>query len=120
MKLNTAMRAITCAMWIGFGILGMTQTALSDGPKKKGIKSTVSMDEVLKECKKHHQETVELIDQMTDTLKKAKELNDPEIMRKTIDQVQITLADMKEHLSICLNLMSRHGDMDKQKGGSSK
>jgi hypothetical protein len=66
----------------------------------------MSMDEMMKECREHHQSMTKSVDQMSKTLEAAKQSNDPGKMRAAIDQTQKHLSEMKEHMSMCGNMMS--------------
>jgi hypothetical protein len=88
-------------------------------PQKGEMKSmgNMSMDGMMKECNEHHQAMTKSIDQMSKTLEGAKQSNDPAKMRAAIDQAQKQLADMKEHMSMCGNMMNM---MQKMQGGMMK
>ncbi len=73
----------------------------------------MSMDEMMKECREHHQSTVKSIDQMTKMMEGAKQSNDPVKMRAALDQGQKQLSEMKEHMSMCGNMMNM---MEKMQG----
>jgi hypothetical protein len=73
----------------------------------------MSMDDMMKECKEHHQATMKSIDQMTKMMDGAKQSNDPVKMRATLDQSQKQLGEMKEHMTMCGNMMSM---MEKMQG----
>ena len=66
----------------------------------------MSMDEMTKECREHHQSTMKSIDQMTKMMEAAKQSNDPVKMRAALDQGQKQLSEMKEHMTMCGNMMS--------------
>jgi len=51
----------------------------------------MSMDEMMKECKEHHQSAMKSIDQMSKVMDGAKQSNDPAKMRAVLDQVRSTL-----------------------------
>ena len=72
------------------------------------VKSTekMSMDEMMKQCREHHQSTMKSIDQMTKMMEGAKQSNDPVKMRAALDQSQKQLSEMKEHMTKCGNMMS--------------
>ena len=85
-------------------------------PARKGeMKSTgkISMDEMMKDCKEHHQAAMKSIDQMTKMMDGAKQSNDPAQMRATLDQSQKQLGEMKEHMSMCSKMMNM---MEKMQG----
>ena len=75
---------------------------------KSEIKSMgkMSMDEMMKECREHHQSMTKSIDQMTKMMEAAKQSNDPVKMRAALDQSQKQLSEMKEHMTKCGNMMS--------------
>ena len=79
------------------------------------MKSTekMSMDEMMKDCKEHHQSAMKSIDQMTKMMDGAKQSNDPGKMRAALDQGQKQLGEMKEHMTMCGNMMSM---MEKMQG----
>jgi reverse gyrase len=66
----------------------------------------MSMDEMMKECREHHQSMMKSIDQMTKMMEAAKQSNDPVKMRAALDQGQKQLSEMKEHMTMCGNMMS--------------
>jgi len=66
----------------------------------------MSMDEMMKECKEHHQSMMKSIDQMTKMMEGAKQSNDPVKMRAALDQGQKQLSEMKKHMTKCGNMMS--------------
>ena len=66
----------------------------------------MSMDDMMKDCMKHHQADMKSIDQMSKMMEGAKQSNDPAKMRTAIDQAQKQLAEMKEHMSKCGDMMS--------------
>jgi len=89
-------------------------------PSQKGeMKSMekMSMDGMMKECSEHHQAVTKSLDQTSKTLEGAKQSNDPDKMRAAIDQAQKQLADMKDHMAVCGNMMNM---MQKMQGGMMK
>lgn len=64
------------------------------------------MDDMMKGCREHCQATTKSIDQMTKMMDEAKASNDPAKMRAALDQAQKPLAAMKEHMNMCMNMMS--------------
>jgi hypothetical protein len=77
----------------------------------------MSMDDMMKDCMKHHQAGMKSIDQMSKTLEGAKQSSDPDKMRAAIDQAQKQLAEMKDHMAVCGNMMNM---MQKMQGGMMK
>jgi len=87
--------------------LTFSQEKQQPSPKSE-MKSTgkMSMDEMMKECREHHQSVTKSIDQMTKMMEAAKQSNDPVKMRAALDQSQKQLSEMKEHMTKCGNMMS--------------
>ena len=77
----------------------------------------MSMDGMMKECSEHHQAVTKSLDQTSKTLEGAKQSNDPDKMRAAIDEAQKQLADMKDHMTMCGNMMNM---MQKMQGGMMK
>jgi predicted lipoprotein len=87
------------------------------GQQKQPGKQMMTMDEMMKECRKHCQETASSLTQTTKTLEEANQSNDPAKMRTANDQARNTLAEMKNRMSRCMNLMDM---MEKMHGKGQK
>ena len=101
---------------LAFNLSAAQVSAQEQTPSQKSeMKSMgkMSMDEMMKECKEHHQSAMKSIDQMTKMMDGAKQSNDPAKMRAAIDQAQKQLIEMKEHMTMCRNMM---GMMEKMQG----
>lgn len=77
----------------------------------------MSMDGMTKGCQEHCQQTSASIDQLMKTIDEAKQSNDPAKMRAALDQAQKPLADMKQHMNMCMTMM---GMMQKMHGKAPK
>jgi hypothetical protein len=118
---NTAI-ASTVVIILASGFLSAQQASgqQEKQPSQKGeMKSmgNMSMDGMMKECSEHHQAVTKSLDQTSKTLEGAKQSNDPDKMRAAIDEAQKQLADMKEHMTMCGNMMNM---MQKMQGGMMK
>ena len=118
---NTAI-ASTVVIILASGFLSAQQASgqQEKQPSQKGeMKSmgNMSMDGMMKECSEHHQAVTKSLDQTSKTLEGAKQSNDPDKMRAAIDQAQKQLADMKDHMTMCGNMMNM---MQKMQGGMMK
>ena len=118
---NTAI-ASTVVMILASGFLSAQQASgqQEKQPSQKGeMKSmgNMSMEGMMKECSEHHQAVTKSLDQTSKTLEGAKQSNDPDKMRAAIDQAQKQLADMKDHMTMCGNMMNM---MQKMQGGMMK
>ncbi len=76
-----------------------------------------AMDDMMKTCQTHCQATTTTIDQLTATLKEARESNDLARMQTALDQAQQPLAEMKNHIGACMNMMSMMQQMPGGMGG---
>lgn len=109
------------AKQIAMTIVGITWTLMlpalvaAEQPTPSG--QMQSMDDMMKECRTHCQETTNTIDQMTTKMDKAKQLNDPAQMRTALEQAQKPLAEMKDHMTKCMNMMSMMQNMHSGMGG---
>ena len=85
---------------------GQEKQQPSHKSEMKANTGKMSMDEMMKECREHHQSMMKSIDQMTKMMEAAKQSNDPVKMRAALDQSQKHLGEMKEHMTKCGNMMS--------------
>jgi hypothetical protein len=117
---NTAI-ASTVVIILASGFLSAQQPpGQQKQPSQKGeMKSmgNMSMEGMMKECSEHHQAVTKSLDQTSKTLEGAKQSNDPDKMRAAIDQAQKQIADMKDHMTMCGNMMNM---MQKMQGGMMK
>ena len=118
---NTAI-ASTVVIILASGFLSAQQASgqqEKQSLQKGEMKSmgNMSMDGMMKECSEHHQAVTKSLDQTSKTLEGAKQSNDPDKMRAAIDEAQKQLADMKEHMTMCGNMMNM---MQKMQGGMMK
>jgi len=94
------------------GTLMVTTLVAAQQPGMSG--HMPSMEAMMKECQTHCQETTTAIDRMRTTLGEAKQSNDPTQMRTALEQAQQPLAEMKDHMTMCMNMMSM---MQQRQGG---
>ncbi len=69
----------------------------------------MSMDNMMQECRKHCQRTRGSIANLQKTLEEARQSNDPAKMRNAIEQAEKPLADMQNHMDMCMNMMNMMG-----------
>ena len=100
--------AIAAAAILTVSVVAQSQPssgqATPSQPAQRG--QTMSMPDMMKNCQEHCQATSKTIDQLTRTIDEAKASNDHAKMRAALDQTQKSLAQMKEHMSGCMNMMS--------------
>jgi hypothetical protein len=114
--------ASTVVIFLASGFLsaqqppGQQEKQFSQQGEMKSM-GNMSMDGMMKECSEQHQAVTKSLDQTSKTLEEAKQSNDPAKMRAAIDEAQKQLADMKDHMTMCGNMMNM---MQKMQGGMMK
>jgi len=95
--------------------LALTGLVAAEPPATSG--KMQSMDTMMQECRSHCQETTASIEQLTKRMDEAKQSHDPARMRAALDEAQQPLAEMKEHMTMCMNMMSMMQGMHGGMGG---
>lgn len=97
---------VTAGLWA-------QQSQSSSDPNQKPSSEQMSMGEMMKSCQKHCSASRESISKIRGEVDAALQSNDPARMRAALQQVQKPLAEMDDHMSMCMKMMSdMHGDMD--------
>src|ERR1041384_1704956 len=107
---------LSAAMALSLGVIATEQiSAQQKAAQKSDMKSVgdMSMGGMMKQCHEHHDAMAKNLDEAAKALDSAKQSNDAGKMRTGIDQAQKQLADMKEHMSMCGNMMNM---MEKMQG----
>jgi len=122
MKHNTLMGAIFTFALVSSAAFLAAQQPGQEKPVQKGqMTGNMSMGGMMKECHEHHQAMTKDLEAASKALDGAKQSNDPAKMRAGIDQAQKQLADMKEHMNMCgnmMNMMNKMQGMGGMKGES--
>jgi len=109
--------SVLVALVLAFNLSAAQVSAQEQTPSQKSEMKSMgkmsSMDEMMKDCKEHHQSAMKSIDQMTKMMEGAKQSNDPAKMRAALDQGLKRLSEIKEHMNMCGNMMSM---MEKMQG----
>ena len=74
----------------------------------------MSMDGMMKQCREHCEAAMKSTDGLAKTIADARASNDPARMRAALEQAEKPLADMRQHMSMCMNMMAM---MQKMQGG---
>jgi hypothetical protein len=82
----------------------------SERPMMEG---KMSMDDMMKGCREHCEQTSSSIDKMATSMKEARESNDPAKMRQALEDAREPLEEMRDHMRMCTNMM---GMMQKMHG----
>jgi plastocyanin domain-containing protein len=70
----------------------------------------MSMQDMMANCREHCQKTSASIDQLLGRIDEAKKSNDPARLRSALDEVQKPLTEMKNHMNMCMSMMSMMGN----------
>lgn len=95
--------AIAAALLLGGSALA--QQDPQQKPSTTQEKPQMSMDNMMKGCREHCQQTTASIDRLMQTMEEAEQSNDLAKMRAALDEAQKPLTEMKEHMSMCMNMM---------------
>jgi plastocyanin len=94
------------------GLLLLTFVSLPAQERGRGTPmQNMSMQDMMTNCKEHCQKTTASIDQLLARIDEAKKSNDPAQMRSALDGAQKPLAEMKQHMNMCMSMMSVMGNM---------
>lgn len=106
----TSTATVAAALLLSFSLL-----AQQPQPKQQQPGQMMSMDNMMKGCREHCQATTTSIDKTLGNISDAKKSNDPAKMRAALDQIEKPLAEMKNHMSMCMNMMNM---MQQMHGGA--
>jgi hypothetical protein len=102
------------------GTAGSQQKAQSRQPGGD-MKSMQDMMNMMQECRQHQREAISAIDGVSAMLEEAKQASDPPQMRAALNQAQQPLAEVKDRMVMCTNVMemmqSMHGGMGSRMQG---
>ncbi len=108
---------MSLALAFAFAALVAAQQDANPGQEKQPGGQMMSMDEMMKECRRHCQETAKSIDRTTKMLDEAEQSNDPARRQAAIAQARKSLAEMKNRMERCMNMMDM---MEKMRGKGQK
>jgi hypothetical protein len=69
------------------------------------------MHAMMQRCQEHCSVTGRSIDDLNRKIEDAKKSNDPAKMRAALNDAQKPLADMKNHMNMCMSMMQQHSSM---------
>ena len=99
-----------------FGGIAAKQSSAQQKAAQQGEMKSMGdmpMGGMMKQCHEHHDAMAKNIDEAIKALEGGRQSNDPGKMRAAMDQAQKQFADMKEHMSMCANMMNM---MEKMQG----
>jgi YHS domain-containing protein len=85
----------------------LATAALAGAHEKKTGKATGDM----MACGEHHSAAMKASDQVNLHLAEAKRAATLEEMRRHVELAQTSMGEMEKHMSTCMQMMSKHGDM---------
>lgn len=83
-------------------------------PMPRASGSAMPMHDMMRDCMKHCQATSASIDQTLKQIDAAKKSNDPARLRAALTQSEQSLRGMREHMTMCMQMMNMHGGMSGQ------
>jgi peptidoglycan hydrolase CwlO-like protein len=100
--------AIAVAAVLSVSLMAQSQAPSGQQPQTPSTQrsQTMSMPDMMRSCQEHCQSTSNTIEQLSRTIDDAKASNDPAKMRAALDQAQKPLADMKQHMTGCMSMVS--------------
>jgi hypothetical protein len=113
-KITTVM---SLALAVAISVPVAAQQPAKTGQEKQPAKQMMSRDEMMKECRRHCQEMRKSVDQTKKMLDEAERSNDPARRQAAIDQARKSLAEMKNRMSRCVEIMDM---MEKMHGKGQK
>lgn len=111
MRRTTRLALMVSVILSSAALSTVAQRATSTEKPQGQSGQTMSMQNMMQECQKHCEATTNIIDSLNKEIDAAKRSNDPTKMRAALDKVQKPLAEMKDHMNMCMNMMKMMGNM---------
>lgn len=91
-------------------LLGLSVAAqqAQDPPQDPAAGGQMSMGDMMKGCRERCDAASKSMSEMAAAMDEAKQSNDPARMRVAMDRMQKPMAEMKEHMDMCMRMMM-HG-----------
>lgn len=102
-------------LFLGFAMLALGASVAAQQASDRG-KQQMSMADMMKGCRDHCDRTSKGMDAMASAMKAARDSKDPAAMGKAMDRMDASMADMKQHMGMCMRMMNMMHDMH-GKGG---
>ena len=107
-------------LFLGFAVLvlGASVAAQQGGRSQQPAASggQMSMADMMKGCRDHCDRTSKGMDAMASAMKAARDSKDPAAMEKAMDRMDTSMADMKEHMGMCMRMMNMMNKMQDMHG----
>lgn len=92
-----------------FGIGTVAQQQATPGQhseQQQRAQGQMSMGDMMKMCREHCQTAMQATDALAKTLADARGSNDPAKMRAALEQAEKPLDDVRQHMRMCMNMMT--------------
>lgn len=116
MKRFSVIAVVVALFGIGAVAQQQAKPAQQSGQQQRAA-GQMSMEDMMKGCREHCQTAMKSTDALAKTIADAKASNDPAKMRGALDQAEKPLANMRQHMTMCMNMMSM---MQKMHGGANR
>lgn len=95
-------------------VLVLTNVCLAPSASAQPMKSSESrlLNETIAECRAHHEKTYHAVDQLLMKIEEGQRSNDLSKIRALLEDSQNQLADLKQDMAPCMNMMSMLDQMD--------
>ena len=116
MKRFSVIAAVVTLFGIGAVAQQQSRPAQQSG-QQQPAQGQMSMDDMMKMCREHCETAMKSNDALAKTLADARASNDPAKMRAALEQAEKPLADMRQHMNMCMNMMTMMQKMQGMMGG---
>ena len=100
---------IVLAALAGLGLAA--QQPAQPGGAQPQTGGQTDMSSMMTQCQQHHQAMDASLDQVLTAVREARQSNDPSRMRAALDQVETSLAGMRQRVSVCTTMMNSMSNM---------
>lgn len=117
MKVRAILLVVAISTTITAGLFAQSAKGPSTEPQKGS--QMMSMDDLMNQCREHCSKASKSMNDMMRMMNDAKQSNDVNKTRTAMDQMQKPMAEMKEHMNMCMSMMDTmqkmHGMMGEKK-----
>lgn len=85
--------------------LGAQQGSGQTKPQQPTPRGQMSMGDMMKGCREHCERSSKAMEQISSAVESAKSSSEPAAMRSAMERIEKSLADMKEHMAMCMRMM---------------
>ena len=116
MKRFSMVAAVVALFGIGAVAQQQGRPAQQSG-QQQPAQGQMSMEDMMKGCREHCETAMKSTDALAKTIADARASNDPAKMRAALEQSEKPLTDMRQHMSMCMNMMTMMQKMHGMMGG---